>query len=101
MNKSFTLSDPTSCLNKAHHDEPLFVLRANDPTAPMTIRHWVTMNHNHQPPGKLEQAMIVAEDMETWYSKQPKPVEPEPKRVSDMTAKMEAAAGVARSTRIY
>jgi hypothetical protein len=34
------LDSVNSCFNRAAEDEPLFVLRANDETAPWTIRMW-------------------------------------------------------------
>lgn len=66
MNKQRTLLDLSSCLNKASHDEPLFVLRAKDPLAPLAIIHWVTMNQERQSPEKLAEALKVAEEMEQW-----------------------------------
>lgn len=32
----------SSCFNKAHDDERLFVLLARDPAAPVAIRAWIT-----------------------------------------------------------
>lgn len=40
MIKSDELSNMNSCLNKAYQDEPIFVLRAKDPIAPMIIHLW-------------------------------------------------------------
>lgn len=34
------LANPDSCLNKAADDEPIFVLRANDPVAASIVRQW-------------------------------------------------------------
>ena len=69
MNKSRLLLSPNSCLNKSRNDEPLFVLCARDPSAGQTIRHWVAMNESVQPPGKLQEALRCADEMETWHSK--------------------------------
>jgi len=69
MNKRDNLTNPNSCLNKAAALEPIFVLRAKDPLAPMTIRHWVTMNVEIQPQDKLQKALNLAEEMEEWYRK--------------------------------
>lgn len=37
------LANPNGCLNKAADDEPIFVLRANDPTAARVVRYWASM----------------------------------------------------------
>lgn len=66
MIKQDELSNPSSCLNKAARDEPLFVLRATDKRAPMAIRHWVTMSVGQQPPAKLDEALNLADQMEKW-----------------------------------
>ncbi len=70
--KSDNLLRPSSCLNKTRNDEPLFILRANDPTAPQTVRLWAAMNADRRSPDKLAEAMHVAEDMEKWNASQPK-----------------------------
>jgi hypothetical protein len=41
MRKSDELADPTSCLNKAADDEPVFVIRAKDVCAVATILAWI------------------------------------------------------------
>ena len=41
MLKRDELEDTTSCLNKARHDERLFILIARDPAAPVAIRAWI------------------------------------------------------------
>lgn len=38
--KKDELANPNSCLNKAADDEPIFVLRANDPVAASIVRQW-------------------------------------------------------------
>jgi hypothetical protein len=40
MIKIDEMTDPESCLNRAATDEPIFVLRANDPLAPIMVRMW-------------------------------------------------------------
>ena len=40
MRKRDEISDLSSCLNKAHEDEPVFVLRANDPLAHDLVETW-------------------------------------------------------------
>ena len=64
--KAQVLSDPNSCLNKADAEEFVFVLRATDAYAPMTIRHWCTMSVHTQSPDKIRQALAVADAMERW-----------------------------------
>jgi hypothetical protein len=66
------LANPRSCLNKARPDEPLFVLRANDPTAAQVVRLWVAMNDGRQPPDKCGEALECADRMEKWHGQQPK-----------------------------
>jgi hypothetical protein len=41
MLKRDEIEDTTSCLNKAHDGERLFVLLARDPAAPVAIRAWI------------------------------------------------------------
>lgn len=38
--KRENLSDPSSCLNRALGDEPIFILRASDPVAPLIVVEW-------------------------------------------------------------
>lgn len=40
MIKRDEIATPTSCLNCAADDEPLFVLRANDESAPAQVAAW-------------------------------------------------------------
>lgn len=44
MIKRKELADASSCLNKAADEEPLFVLRAQDVTAPRVIEFWLQLN---------------------------------------------------------
>jgi len=66
MIKSDELKNPLSCLNKSADDEPLFVLRAKDPIAPIAIRHWVTMSNCYHQKNKAKEALELAEKMEAW-----------------------------------
>lgn len=66
MLKKDELATPTSCLNKAEPDEPIFVLKATDPQAPMVVRHWVTMSSGKQDKKKLDGALELAKKMEAW-----------------------------------
>ena len=41
MIKREELSNPSSCMNRAHSDEMTFVLLARDPAAPAAIHAWI------------------------------------------------------------
>jgi len=56
----------SQCLRKAGDDEPIFVLRAKDPTAPPLIRKWAEANQNWQPEAKRKGALELATEMEVW-----------------------------------
>lgn len=58
------------CYGKAEPDEPIFILRANDPIAPMVVRLWAAQYW--QQGGKKEKvddARAVADAMEAWHKK--------------------------------
>ena len=58
------------CLGRAQDDEPVFVLRAQDKTAPDTVRDWATRAANAgAPTAKVTQAMHDADLMEAWQRK--------------------------------
>lgn len=77
MNKQDELRNPRSCLNKAAPFEPVFVLRAKDPLAPQTVRLWANMAINAHEPGKVDEAMLLADQMEKWRNNEfPAPAEP-------------------------
>jgi hypothetical protein len=60
------------CLLKAADDEPIFVLRAQDASAPLTIRMWADWNKNTLKPEKYQAALDLACEMEQWHNrKQP------------------------------
>ena len=65
------MSKRFDCLGKAKEDEPIFVLRANDPVAPATIRAWMSLraieglDKPHEAE-RIAQADQVARDMEKW-----------------------------------
>lgn len=77
--KSVELSNPNSCLNRAAPDEPVFVLRANDPCAPRIVRQWAlayrAAKEDHNTDGhmtaaqkaKMREAQQLAEEMERWH----------------------------------
>jgi hypothetical protein len=76
MIKKDELSNPASCLNKAHDDEPIFTLRANDPLAPIMVRMWAeyyiaskTDARGQCPPEnafKYHEALRSASLMDAW-----------------------------------
>jgi hypothetical protein len=68
VNKAELLRYQNSCLNKARADEPVFVLRANDPLAAQTIRHWATMaSDGVHDPEKVDRALQEADEFDRWY----------------------------------
>lgn len=67
MIKNQELAMPTSCLNKAQDDEPVFVLRAKDPLAADIVRIWAMMAHRspHEI-WKVKEARELANQMDLW-----------------------------------
>lgn len=68
MLKRDEIADPKSCLNKAAGDEPLFVLRAQDVTAPRTIETWLRLNPQ-LPEAKYQEAVACIDAMRHWHSR--------------------------------
>lgn len=66
MQKNQELATPSSCLNKAADDEPIFVLRANDPIAPAVVRFWAAMAEGVHEEVKRREAWKLAEQMGRW-----------------------------------
>ena len=59
-----------SCLNKAHPDEPIFVLRAQDICAAQAVRYWGYLAQaNGTPIPKVEEALKLADKMDLWIGK--------------------------------
>ncbi len=56
----------STCLIKSLDDEPVFVLRAKDPTAPEIITTWCAKNYGIQPEEKLTGAMAIAQEMQEY-----------------------------------
>ena len=77
MMKYEELRNQNSCLNRAAADEPLFVLRANDPVAAQTIRHWATMSNGVHDVGQIDSARICADEFDKWQAALPKAVKAE------------------------
>lgn len=48
------------CLNKAADDEMLFVLRAQDVSAPKVVLHWIAKNFDNASEEKLREAFECA-----------------------------------------
>lgn len=65
MIKRDELSNPRSCLNKAADDEPVFVFRAQDQTAPMVVEYWLEMNPD-LPPEKAQEALAWIAAARMW-----------------------------------
>lgn len=68
MRKIDEIEQPTSCLNKARAEEPLFVLRAKDPLAAGTVRAWANaaeISGQHEPE-KIAEARALADNMEQY-----------------------------------
>ena len=75
MLKSAELSSPDSCINRAEHDEPVFVLRANDVMSPDLVNLWAT-NYIRLKGGlgkmtdkqvaKAREAFKLADQMAAW-----------------------------------
>lgn len=76
MIKSEEISNPESCLNRAADDEPVFVLRANDLSAPTIVRLWA-QDYAFEKGGvgkmtpkqliKFNESIDVANKMENWH----------------------------------
>lgn len=77
MTKSQEISDPNSCINKAEDDEPVFVLRANDPLMPKVVQFWaneyqqmkVALNGvlTDAQYEKFREALDIADNARDWY----------------------------------
>jgi len=68
VRKADEIATPTSCLNKAADDEPIFVLRAHDPIAGPTVRAWIALAEKHGlHKDKIIEAHNIADDMEDWH----------------------------------
>jgi hypothetical protein len=74
------IADPTSCLNRAADDEPVFVLRAKDPLAAKMVEDWAAralLAGLHE--DKVQAAYRYARSMRAWRKKNfpDGPAEPE------------------------
>jgi len=62
------------CYDKAENDEPMFVLLARDPVAPILVRHWRQLRmllDIDDDDAKGVEADICANAMEVWASDHP------------------------------
>ncbi len=68
MKKMDELTDPSSCINKAANDEPVFVLRANDPLAAGVVDYWANQaeGSNLHVVYKINTARELAQEMRRW-----------------------------------
>lgn len=69
MDKQQELRQPDSCLNKAAHDEPVFVLRAKDPLAAQAVSLWAAMAHGVHEDKKVQEAVALAKRMDDWRNR--------------------------------
>lgn len=65
------LSEPDSTLRRAHEDEPCFVLRGQDASAPALVRAWAELNRATISEEKYRGALDVAAAMERWRPQRP------------------------------
>ena len=61
--------DGDKCWDHAHEDEPLFVLRGQDASAPRVVLHWISKNFDTAPDEKLAEAFEQALAMRDWRPK--------------------------------
>lgn len=73
MIKKDEISNPSSCLNRATDDEPLFVLRGKDVTAPDVIRDWcfrrIDAGKNQKGDEQIKQAYALADQMTEYQER--------------------------------
>lgn len=76
MLKRDELNDQNSCLNNSEDDEPIFVLKSTDVSAPDTVRRWAVeykerkgglLNMSPKQFAKYREALQTANDMEDWF----------------------------------
>jgi hypothetical protein len=68
MRKKDEITNPTSCLNIALPDEPLFILLGRDPAAPYAIRMWtegrILAGKNERFDLQITEAEVLADTMD-------------------------------------
>jgi len=57
------------CYANAEPDEPMFILLARDPFAPLVVQYWAMLRRQagKTSPEKLNEAEQCAESMAKWY----------------------------------
>jgi hypothetical protein len=72
MLKKDEIANQSSCLNRSSEEEPVFVLRGADVTAPNIIREWVKQRigwgRNKPEDSQIVEALALAIQMEAWRS---------------------------------
>lgn len=58
-----------TCIKKAAEDEMLFVLRAQDVTAPQTVLEWMKINFENLPEAKLREAFECILEMKKFRNR--------------------------------
>lgn len=93
MRKIDEVEQPTSCLNKARAEEPLFVLRGKDPLAPEVVRTWANIAETYgcHEPDKIAEARALADQMDE-YRKRVHPEKRHPAEPPEKAANTETAA---------
>lgn len=80
MLKKDEIANPNSCLNRAQDDEPIFVLKASDASAPTVIVEWCSHYHERHRKAKTltkerlakeSEALKLARQMEAWRLEHP------------------------------
>lgn len=81
MEKYREQTDENSCWNKAHDDEPIFVLRAKDVAAVDTIRAWIALRIAHGKntidDDKIQDCIKLCERMQSWQERGKHPMSDE------------------------
>jgi hypothetical protein len=57
------------CYEKAELDEPIFVLRAQDCTAPEVVEFWIKLNPQIEFTEKMYEAQRLADAMRAWQDR--------------------------------
>ncbi len=75
MHKVREICDPTSCINQAESEEPVFVLRAHDENASRVVLKWADwyvtskggwLRMTEQQRAKYQEAIKLAQEMEDY-----------------------------------
>lgn len=72
--------DANTCLSKLKKGEPFFVLRGNDPCAPVAVDCWVdvAIDYKIHTGDKLVGATKIAKDMRAWLDANSRPNDEKP-----------------------